>query len=173
MGWVSPEWYGPGDAEMDLASRILADGLSSRLQKTLVYDRQLASDVSSFQVSQEIASAFVVIATARPGASLADIEKTIGAEISRLAKEGPTAAELARAQVKQEFQYIAGLERIGEERQRDLFLAQHLGARSGVGGPVGPAHLVRARREGEQEQRRARERARPGGIASGHRFLAC
>ena len=43
----------------------------------------------------------LVQATARPGVSLTDIERTVTAEISRLAKEGPTVAELDRAKTKQ------------------------------------------------------------------------
>lgn len=111
--WPTPEYFADGDADLDLAARVLADGLSSRLSRALVYDRQLASDVNAFQAGQEIAGFFAVIATARPEASLAEIEKLIDAEIQRLAKSGPTQAELDRARTKQEFQYVSGLERIG------------------------------------------------------------
>ncbi len=113
IGWPSPEYFGAGDAELDLAARILSDGLSSRLNKTLVYDKQLASNVSAFNMGSEIAGVFVVTATARPGASLTEIEKIIGQEIARLAKEGPTASELDRAKTKQESEFVSGLERIG------------------------------------------------------------
>jgi zinc protease len=111
--WPTPEIYADGDAALDLAARVLSDGLSSRLNKRLVYDQQLASDVNSFQYSQEIAGIFAVIATARPGVSLGELETIVGEEIARLAKSGPTAAELQRAKTKQEFQFISGLEQIG------------------------------------------------------------
>jgi zinc protease len=78
-----------------------------------VYDKQLCSDVVSFENSQEMAGAFIVWATARPGASLPLIEQTVTGEIARLAKDGPTPEELNRAKTKWEFQYITGLERIG------------------------------------------------------------
>jgi zinc protease len=113
MSWPTPPLYAPGDAELDLVSSILTDGLASRLQKTLVYDRQLCTGVSAFQQSMEIASEYTVLATARPGASLPAIEKIITSEISRLAREGPTAAELARARTNWEYQFVSGLERIG------------------------------------------------------------
>lgn len=113
FAWPTPPFYEAGDAELDMASGILADGLSSRLSRALVYDRQLASAVNAFQVSQEIAGFFVVIGTARPGVPLEEVEAGILAEISRLAKEGPTAAELERARVKHEFAFVSGLERIG------------------------------------------------------------
>jgi zinc protease len=113
IAWPTPPFYQPGDAELDIVANILSDGLSSRLNKSLVYDRQIASDVTAFQISQEISSLFIVIATARPGASLNQIEQLIADEIARLAKEGPTAAELARAKTKWEFNFVTGLERIG------------------------------------------------------------
>lgn len=113
MAWPSPPIFKPGDAELDLTTSILTDGLSSRLNKILVYDKQLCTDVSAFQFSREISGMFGVIATARPGISLAQIETIITEEISRLAKDGPTAAELDRAKVKYEFQFVTGLERIG------------------------------------------------------------
>jgi len=68
MAWPTPPYYQPGDAELDIVANILSDGLRSRLNKILVYDRQIASDVTAFQLSMEISSFFTVIATARPGA---------------------------------------------------------------------------------------------------------
>ncbi|HVF56616.1 MAG TPA: pitrilysin family protein [Pyrinomonadaceae bacterium] len=113
INWPTAPFFEAGDAELDLAATILADGLSSRLNKVLVYDRQLASDVSAFQGSREIASVFTVIATARPGSSLSQIEQVITDEIARLAKSGPTPEELKRAQTKWEYRFVTGLERIG------------------------------------------------------------
>jgi zinc protease len=113
MVWPSPPLYSPGDAQLDLASLILTDGLASRLSKVLVYERQLCSTVNAFQASAEMASFYAVIATARPGASLQEIERVVTEEIARLAREGPTAAELARAKTKQEYNFVSGLERIG------------------------------------------------------------
>jgi zinc protease len=113
ISWPTPPIYDQQDAELDIIANILTDGLASRLNKVLVYDKQIASDVSAFQNSQEISSFFTVIGTARPGASLAQIEQTITDEIARLAKSGPTAAELDRAKVKIEYQFVTNLERIG------------------------------------------------------------
>jgi zinc protease len=113
FAWPSPAYFEKGDADLDLASLILTDGLSSRLNKNLVYDKQLASNVGSFNNGMEISGFFVVNATARPGSSLADIEKTVTEEIARLAKSGPTAAEVDRAKTKWEYNFVTGLERIG------------------------------------------------------------
>ncbi|MEO8274821.1 MAG: pitrilysin family protein [Thermoanaerobaculia bacterium] len=113
MIWPSPETYSPGDAELDLAALVLTDGLSSRLTKALVYDSQKATTVNASQFGIEIANAFVVIVTARPGVDVAELETLVAKEIAKLAASGPTLAELDRAKNKLETQYISGLERIG------------------------------------------------------------
>jgi zinc protease len=113
MTWPSPQAFGPGDAELDLTSLILTDGLSARLNKVLVYDKELATAVQSFQNSAEISGWFAVIATARPGVTVEQLEKIVTDEIARLAKTGPTVAELERAKTKQQYNFVTGLERIG------------------------------------------------------------
>lgn len=113
FAWATPAYFEQGDAELELAALILADGLSSRLRNSLVYQKQLCSSVEAFQSGMEIAGLFAVIATARRGVSLKDVEQNVSEEIARLAKEGPTADELKRAKNKWEFQYVTGLERIG------------------------------------------------------------
>ncbi len=113
FAWPTPAFFGRGDADLELASLILTDGLSSRLNQSLVYEKQLCSKVESFQGSSEMASAFVLWATARAGASLSEVEQNVTEEIARLAKDGPTPEELNRAKTKWEFQYVTGLERIG------------------------------------------------------------
>jgi zinc protease len=113
FAWHSPAFFDAGDAELNLAATILTDGLSARLNRALIYDRQLASNVSASQNGQQLTGQFFLWATARPGVSLSEVERTVDAEIARLAKEGPTAAELDRAKTKWEFNFITGLERIG------------------------------------------------------------
>ena len=111
--WPSPAYFHSGDAELDLASRILSQGKNSRLYKTLVYDKQIASDVSAFNYSLEISGVFGVVATARPGQRLEEIGKVIDEEIERFAESGPSEEELNRERAKQEFDFVSGLERIG------------------------------------------------------------
>ena len=113
FAWPTPPYFAQDDAALDITARILTDGLSSRLNRALVYDQQLATTVAAFNATAEISSMFVVQATARPQASLAKIEAIIAAEISKLARDGPTAEELERAKTKQESEFISGLEGIG------------------------------------------------------------
>ena len=113
MVWPSVPFWDPEEASLDLAAAILGDGLSSRLQKLLVYDKQACTAVSAFHWTLESAGAFIVVATARPGEKLEAIEEAITAELARLADGGPTQQELDRAKNKFEFSYVSGLEQIG------------------------------------------------------------
>lgn len=113
MAWHSPAYFDAGDAELELAATILTDGLSARLNKALLYDRQLASNVSAFQSGQPLSGFFGMMVTARPGSDLKQIEQILDAEIARFAKDGPTAGELERAKTKWEAGFVSGLEGIG------------------------------------------------------------
>ena len=62
--WNTPELGTADDTRLELLAGVLATGKSSRLYKRLVYDDQIATDVSAFQWSREIAGLFVVTATA-------------------------------------------------------------------------------------------------------------
>jgi len=103
----------PGDADADLASDILGGGKSSRLYKKLVYEKQIALDVSASQQSLVLGSIFQIVVTARPGHTAGEMEKAVDEELAAFRKNGPTAAELERARNGTETGMIQGLERLG------------------------------------------------------------
>jgi zinc protease len=113
LGWLTPRMFAPGDAALDVASSVLADGKNSRLYKRLVYDTQMAQDVSAFQQSSALGSSFLIVATARPGKSVADIQKAIDEELDRLRREPPTAREVDRAVNQIEASFYRNMERVG------------------------------------------------------------
>ena len=113
LGWLTPRTYAPGDAALDVASSVLAGGKNSRLYKRLVYDTQMAQDVSAFQQSGALGSSFLIVATARPGQSIADIQKAIDEELDRLRREPPTAREVERAINQTEATFYRRMERVG------------------------------------------------------------
>ena len=86
---ISPAMFADGDAELDLAADLLANGKTSRLYRRLVFDERIATDVSAAQNSREIGGFFQVAATAAPGHTLAEIERSIVEEIARLADRRP------------------------------------------------------------------------------------
>ena len=67
LAWLTPRHFEPGDAALDMVADVLAGGKNSRLYKRLVYDMQIAQDVSAFQASQALSSSFQIVATPRPG----------------------------------------------------------------------------------------------------------
>jgi len=97
LTWHSPALFAPGDADLDMAAHVLGGGKSSRLYKALVFDQRIAQDAFAYQSSQILGSLFQVGATAKPGHNLDEITAAVTAEIDRLASDGPTEAELARA----------------------------------------------------------------------------
>jgi zinc protease len=113
VGWLSPAMYADGDAELDLLSDLLTGGKASRLYRSLVYERRLATEVASYQGSRELGSSFQVIATAVPGVSLDAIERAIHDELARVTTEEMTADELARALALTESAFVSRLQTVG------------------------------------------------------------
>jgi zinc protease len=113
LAWLTPRHFAPGDATLDVVADILAGGKNSRLYKRLVYDMQIAQDVSAFQASASLSSSFMVIATARPGHTAEELQKVIDEEIAKLQTEPPTAHELERSLNQIEASFYNRLERVG------------------------------------------------------------
>jgi zinc protease len=113
IGWHSPAMFDEGDAEMDLLSDLLANGKTSRLYRTLVYERRIALDVSAFQNSRELGSFFMLVATAAPGQSLTDITAAIDAALEDVIEHGPSKAEMERAEAQAEAHFMYRLQTVG------------------------------------------------------------
>jgi zinc protease len=113
MAWLSPAMYAAGDAEMDLLGDLLANGKTSRLYGTLVYERRVALDVAAYQSSRELGGFFLLVATAAPGKSLTEIEALIGVELQSLSESGPTESEMDRARAQVEAHFIYRLQTVG------------------------------------------------------------
>lgn len=113
LGWLTPRLYAPGDAALDVASSVLSGGKNSRLYKRLVYDTQMAQDVSAYQQSGALGGSFLIVATARPGKSIAEIQTVIDEELDRLRREPPTAREVERAINQTEAAFYGRMERVG------------------------------------------------------------
>src|SRR5215210_3122381 len=113
LAWVTPAMFAPDDADLDLATDLLANGKTSRLYRRLVFDERIATDVSASQNSREMAGYAQLTATAAPGHTLAELERAIFEEITRLAAEGPTDEEIDRGRVQAEAQFMFRLQTVG------------------------------------------------------------
>jgi zinc protease len=112
MAWITPPFFKPGDAEADVTATILGGGRSSRLYKKLVYEQQIAQDVTAYQYSLLLGSVFTIEATARPGRTVAELEKAIDAELAALVTTPPDASEVTRARNQFETSTVSSLESI-------------------------------------------------------------
>lgn len=122
--WNVPA-IGSADADyLDLLSDVLVSDKGSRLYKRLVYDDQIATQVSAVVDAREIGSLFQIEATARPGDDLSKVEAAVDEELARLLEEGPTEAELERVRTQHFASFVRGAERIGGFGGKSDILAQ-------------------------------------------------
>lgn len=120
LTWVTPAEFEPGDAELDVLSQLLAGGKNSRLYKRLVYELQIAQDVTAYQASKRLNSEYNVIVTARPTpqgtsptAQLDRIRGIVDEELRRISRTPPEDREFRRAINQIESSYYDRMERIG------------------------------------------------------------
>jgi predicted Zn-dependent peptidase len=98
-------WYAA-----DLLAVVLATGKSSRLYRDLVYERQIAQDVSAYVNPFEAIGDFMVVATVRPGIEPAVVEAALNDHLARAAAAPPGAEELAGARSRVLTDYWSALE---------------------------------------------------------------
>jgi predicted Zn-dependent peptidase len=115
LRWVTPAYFAPGDSDLDLLARVLTGGKSSRLYKRLVYDDQIAQDVTSYQASQQLCSSFEIVATAKPGHTPEELVAAIDQELAKVRDGGVDAAELGRARTAFVSHEAFGLESVGSQ----------------------------------------------------------
>jgi len=111
--WHTVKAFAPDDAGLEMLGAILADGKASRLYKRLVYELQIATDVSAFQDGGRLDGKFEIIATARPGHDLNELSRVIDEEVRTLAESGPTAREVERVRNTIEADFLGRMERVG------------------------------------------------------------
>jgi zinc protease len=112
LAWVTPAMFADGDADLDLATDLLANGKTSRLYRRLVFEERIATDVSASQNSREIRGFVQVTATAAPGHTLGELERSILDEIARWPRRTDR-DEIERGRVQAEAQFVFRLQTVG------------------------------------------------------------
>ena len=115
LSWLTPALFAPGDGELDLVASVLSGGKNSRLYKRLVYDMQLAQNVSANQGSARYGSRFTIVVTARPSPDppekvLERIKAVVDEEIEKLKSAPPDAREVDRAKNSFESGFLGQME---------------------------------------------------------------
>ncbi len=122
--WVAPGRTSRAAAELQLVASILGSGKNSRLYQALIYDQQLAVEVSSSMQDQELASMFDIDVTLQPDAPMDTVNAIIEAALQDFLTNGPTAEEVQRAQTRINARVVRGLEQIGGFGGKAVTLAQ-------------------------------------------------
>ena len=104
--WRAVKAFHEDDAPLDLVAYVLAGDKNSRLYKRLVYDMQVAQDVSAFNNGQRLDGGFQIVVTPKPGHTPTEMAKLVNEELQKLVTEGATERELARAQITTRAQFL-------------------------------------------------------------------
>ena len=108
--WPSVNLRSADQPALDVLSDVLGLTRVSRLPKTMVYDKQTAASVNAFQNPSEDVGQFVVVATPRPGHTLAELESQIDSLIGVIKRDGPDEEELKRVKAGQQRSFFENLE---------------------------------------------------------------
>lgn len=113
LAWSAPRWGTTDSRHLGLAANILGQGKNSRLYERLVYQEQLASDISMQAYALEISGLAILQVSINPGKSIDEVEKIVREELAKLVQKGPTRTELERAQSVARASFIRGIEKVG------------------------------------------------------------
>jgi zinc protease len=111
--WNGVKQFSDDEAAGDVLSEVLAGGKSSRMYKSLVFDKQIASEVDGGNEALGLGGYFELDATAKAGHAVAELRPLILAELERVKKDGPTQEEVTRAQRKFIANKVRAVESLG------------------------------------------------------------
>lgn len=111
--WNTAEKGTKDEAHLELIASLLAGGKNSSLYQSLVYEKQLATDISAFYYDREIAGQFWIAADLSNGQSLEELEKGIDEALHEFIKKGPIKKRLDNTVISLRASWIKGLQRVG------------------------------------------------------------
>ncbi len=97
IAWPTEPSYSSFDAPLAVIADILSGSKGSRLYKKLVFNKQVAQDISAFQFSGKFGGHFMIISTAKPNVNLNEIKNLIFEEIENIAENGVSDFELIKS----------------------------------------------------------------------------
>ena len=127
QAWTVPG-YGSADwVALDVLAYLLADGESSRLQRALVRDGQLAQDADTYLYPTALCGVFGVVATARTGVAPAALEETVRRVLDGVARDGVGGGELLGAVRRVRRDQVSELATVEERADALAYAATVLG----------------------------------------------
>ena len=113
--WASVPSLSDDEPALDLLSLILTCQKDGRLTQALVFDAGVASEIHADQQGRRLTGDFAIVATARPGHALSELQPLIERQLKRLVAEPPSERELDQAKNTIEAALLRRLERVSRK----------------------------------------------------------
>ena len=110
IGWVSPAGGGIDKEVFDVIANLLSRGRTSRLYKSLVVEKQLATSVSASSDFTRFPDLFTITAIPKAPHTTEEVEGAIYDELEKLKNDGPTRWELEKVRNQLDADYIRGMQ---------------------------------------------------------------
>jgi zinc protease len=102
--YVAPSYRSGDTAQaypLQVLAEVLGGGETSRLNRSLVVDQQLAASAGAdYEATRLDLGSFVIYASPQPGGNIAALERAVEAEVKRVRDDGVTDEEVARAKLR-------------------------------------------------------------------------
>jgi zinc protease len=110
--WHSAKYFDEDDASLDMLSDILSGTKNSRLQNSLVFEKQIAQDIVAFQYSGYLSGLFIIVATPKPGIEISELKEAVFSELNSVIENGITKEELDLAKNSTKSSFIYSLQNL-------------------------------------------------------------
>lgn len=127
---------------LNILSRILGGGKSSRLYNELVYRKKIAKSVSSFVFENELAGMFIISATAMSDADINQIEQSITSIVEATQSSPVTEDEMEKAKNYIENTFIRSFETVLEKSDNLAYYKTFFGNPSEINHIIERYHSV-------------------------------
>ncbi len=108
-GYRAPNFRSADAYALDVLSNILSSGKSSRIYKSIVYDKKIALDAGGeYSPANADPDLFYIYGVPKPGHTAEDVERALIEEIEKLQKDAVLPEELRKAKNQIEASYIFG-----------------------------------------------------------------
>lgn len=109
MVWPTVEQYTPDAYALDFLAEIISSGKKAPLYKVLVKEKDLTSQTSAYNNSQQLAGEFHIRITANNDKNLKDVEAGIFEAFTMFEKDGVTDRDIERIKAGLETQFYNGI----------------------------------------------------------------
>ncbi|CAN5770740.1 hypothetical protein BH23GEM6_BH23GEM6_06680 [soil metagenome] len=120
--YVTPAYGSVDWVALDVLTYLLADGDSSRLQRNLIREQQLAQDVDTFLYPTELVGIWGIVATARSGISPEQLGVAVDEVLERVVNDGVNEDEVVGAMRRARRDHVGGISTM-EDRADELAYA--------------------------------------------------